>query len=60
MLCAGGELDKDSCEVEQSMLRHLCITILHPRGTVAALSQSQLVGSIPSLAVLALERGVEW
>ena len=59
MLCAGGELDKDSCEVEQSMYQHLFITILYTRGTVAALSQYQLAGNIPSLVVSALERGVE-
>jgi hypothetical protein len=59
MLCAGGELDKDSCQVEQSVQHRLCITFLHTRATVAALSQSLLAGSIHSLAVSALEKGAE-
>ena len=59
MLCAGGELGKDSCKVEQSVEQYLCITIPHTRVTVGVLSQSQLVASILSLAVSALERAVE-
>ena len=59
MLCAGGELGKDSCKVEQSVEQYLYITIPHTRVTVVVLSQSQLVASILSLVVSALERAVE-